>query len=172
MWAKTQIRSIYPYFCVCVLNHSVVLDSVTFWTAGHQGPLFMWFFRQEYWSGSPFSSSRESSRPRDWTWVSCISCIGRQIFYLLSHQGSPIHIFSSVVSDSLQPHGLQHAKLPCLSPILKAYSNSCSLSRWCHKPSHPLSSPSPPAFNLSQHQGLFQLVSSLSQLAKVLEFQL
>ena len=40
------------------------------------------------------------------------------------------------------------------------------------QPSHPLSSPSPPAFNLSQHQGLFQRVSSLHQLTKVLEFQL
>ena len=40
------------------------------------------------------------------------------------------------------------------------------------QPSHPLSSPSPPAFNRSQHQGLFQGVSSSHQVAKVLEFQL
>ena len=40
------------------------------------------------------------------------------------------------------------------------------------QPSHPLLAPSPPAFNLSQHQGLFQSVSSLHQVAKVLEFQL
>ena len=40
------------------------------------------------------------------------------------------------------------------------------------QPSHPLSSPFPPAFNLSQHQDLFQWVSSLHQVAKVLEFQL
>ena len=40
------------------------------------------------------------------------------------------------------------------------------------QPSHPLSSPSPPTFNLSQHQGLFIWVSSLHQVAKVLEFQL
>ena len=40
------------------------------------------------------------------------------------------------------------------------------------QPSHPLSSPSPPAFNLSQHQGLFQWVSSSYQVDKVLEFQL
>ena len=40
------------------------------------------------------------------------------------------------------------------------------------QPSHPLSSPSPPAFNLSQNQGLFQWVSSSHQVAKVLEFQL
>ena len=40
------------------------------------------------------------------------------------------------------------------------------------QPSHPLLFPSPPAFNLSQHQGLFQSVSSSHQVAKVLELQL
>ena len=40
------------------------------------------------------------------------------------------------------------------------------------QPSHPLLSPSPPTFNLSQHQGLFQWVSSSHHVAKVLEFQL
>ena len=40
------------------------------------------------------------------------------------------------------------------------------------QPSHPLSSPFPPTFNLSQHQGLFKWVSSLHQVAKALEFQL
>ena len=40
------------------------------------------------------------------------------------------------------------------------------------QPPHPLSSPCPPDFNLSQHQGLFQWVSSSHQVAKVLEFQL
>ena len=38
----------------------------------------------------------------------------------------------SVVSDSLQPHGLQHSRLPCPSPTPRAYSNSCPLSQWCH----------------------------------------
>ena len=40
------------------------------------------------------------------------------------------------------------------------------------QPSHPLLSPSPPVFNLSQHQGVFTLVRSSHQVAKVLEFQL
>ena len=40
------------------------------------------------------------------------------------------------------------------------------------QPSHPLSSPSPSAFNLSQHQGLFKRVSSSHQVAKILAFQL
>ena len=38
----------------------------------------------------------------------------------------------SVVSDSLRPHGLQHARLPCPSPSPGAYSNSHTLSWWCH----------------------------------------
>ena len=41
-----------------------------------------------------------------------------------------IHQFSrSVMSDSLQPHGLQHTRLPCPSPTPGVYSNSCPLSR-------------------------------------------
>ena len=38
----------------------------------------------------------------------------------------------SVMSNSLQPHGLQHTRLPCPSPSPRACSNSCPLSRWCH----------------------------------------
>ena len=38
----------------------------------------------------------------------------------------------SVMSDSLQPHGLQHARTPCPSSTPRAYSNSCPLSWWCH----------------------------------------
>ena len=60
----------------------------------------------------------------------------------------------SVMSDFLQSHELQQNRLPCPSPTPRACSNSCPSSRWCHQPSYPLSSPSPPAFNLSQHQSL------------------
>ena len=38
----------------------------------------------------------------------------------------------SVVSDSLWPHGLQHARPPCPSATPRAFSNSCPWSRWCH----------------------------------------
>ena len=37
-----------------------------------------------------------------------------------------------VVSDSLRPHGLHYARLPCPSPTPGAYSNSCPSSQWCH----------------------------------------
>ena len=63
------------------------------------------------------------------------------------------------MSDSLQSHGLQPTRLPCPWPSPGACSNSCPLSWWCHPTSCSLSSPSS-AFNLSQHQGIFQWVSS------------
>ena len=47
---------------------------------------------------------------------------------------SSVEFSHSVVSDSLWPHGLQHARLPCPSPTPGVYSNSCPLSRWCHPP--------------------------------------
>ena len=78
----------------------------------------------------------------------------------------------SVMSNSLWPHELQHVKLHCLSPPPGVYSTHVHWVGDAIKPSHPLSSPSPPAFNLSQHQGLFQWVSCSHQETKVFEFQL
>ena len=66
----------------------------------------------------------------------------------------------------------QHARPPCSSLSPGVYSNSCPLSQWCHPTISPSVIPSPPAFSLSQHQGLFQWVSCSHQVAKVLEFQL
>ena len=55
------------------------------------------------------------------------------LFYLPSQRTSFSVQFSlSVVSDSLWPHKLQHARPPCPSPTPGIYSNSCPLSQWCH----------------------------------------
>ena len=85
-----------------------------------------------------------------------------------------ILLFSrSVVSDSLRPHRLHHARLPCPSPSPRVCSDSCPLSWWCH-PTILCSGHSSltPALNLSQHHGLFQGISSSHQVAKVMELQL
>ena len=77
----------------------------------------------------------------------------------------------SVVSNSLWPHGLQHARPPCPSPTSETCSNYVHQVSDAIQLSHPLSSPPPPAFSLSQHQGLFQWVSCSHQVAEVLGFQ-
>jgi len=78
----------------------------------------------------------------------------------------------SVMSDSLWPHEPQHTRPPCPSPTPESTQTHVHRVGDAIQPSHPLSSPSPPALNLSQHQGLFKWVSSLHEVAKVLEFQL
>ena len=55
------------------VSHSVMSDSFDPCTVDDQAPLSMGFSRQEYWSGLPFPSPGESSWPRDWTRVSCIT---------------------------------------------------------------------------------------------------
>ena len=45
---------------------------------------------------------------------------------------SSVQFSHSIMSNSLLPHGLQHTRPPCPSPTARVYSNSCSLSQWCH----------------------------------------
>ena len=51
---------------------------------------------------------------------------------ILKMKFSSVQFSHSVVSDSLWPHGLEHARPPCPSPTPRVYSNSCPLSWWCH----------------------------------------
>ena len=71
-------------------------------------------------------------------------CFLFSVFFALTLQQFFLLFSHSVVSDSLQPHGLQHTRLPCPSLTPRACLNSCSLSQWCIQPSHPLSFPSLP----------------------------
>ena len=116
------------------------------------------------------SSFRGSSQHRDWTHVSCLA----DGFFTIEPPGKPVYI-SSVQS-------LSHVGL-----FATPWTAACQASLVHHRileftqihvhwvsdaiqPSNPLSSPSPPVFNFSEHQGLFQWVSSSHQVAKVLEF--
>ena len=76
------------------------------------------------------------------------------------------------MSNSLGPHGLQHAGFPVHHQLLELTQTHVHWVGDAIQPYYPLSCPSPPACYLSQHQGLFKWVSSSHQVAKVLEFQL
>ena len=139
----------YGTVLLLLFSCSVVSDSfVTPWTVARQAPLSMEFSRQEYWSGLPFPSP-ENLPP------ATLDVIWRSVQF--SH---------SVVSDSLQPHGFLSVtnfqsllKLMSIKSVMPSNHLILCLS-------------SPPAFNLSQHQGLCQWVSSSNQVAKVLELHL
>ena len=71
------------------------------------------------------------SHIQHWTTGTYIMCV------YIQHANMCICVCSvqfshSVMSHSLQPHGLQHVRLPCPLPSPRAFSNSCPLHRWCH----------------------------------------
>ena len=85
---------------------------------------------------------------------------------------SSVQFSLSVVSDSMRPHELQHARPPCPSPAPRVYPNSCPSSQWCHPA---ISSSIIPFSSCPQSlpaSGLFRWVKSLYEVAKILELQL
>ena len=106
-------------------------------------------------------------------YIVIFSWLYRTTLTISSVQFSSVQYSHSVGSGSLQPHGLQHARLSFehhqLPELAQTHVHRVGDAI---QPSHPLMSPSPPVFNVSQHQGIFQGVSSSYQMAKVLELQL
>ena len=85
-------------------------------------------------------------------------------FAVVVQSPSRVRLFASLWTAALQA--------PLASTPPGACSNSCASSRWCYLTISSSAAPSPPAFNLFQHQGPFQWVNSLHWVAKVLELQL
>ena len=85
---------------------------------------------------------------------------------------SSVQFSRSVVSGSLRPMNCSMPGLPVHHQLLEFTQTHVHRVSDAIQPSYPLSSPSPPAPNPSQYQGLFQWVNSLHEVAKVLEFQL
>ena len=75
---------------------------------------------------------------------------------LTQFQFSSVQFSRSVVSNSLRPHELQHARPPCHHQFPEFTQTHVHRVSDVIQPSHPLSSPSPPVPNPFQHQGLFQ----------------
>ena len=126
------------------------------WTVPHHVPLTMRFLRQEFWSGC--------------------HCLLQEIFLTQVSNPHLLHQFSSV--QSLNCVRLSATRWTAAHQASLSITNSQSLPKLMsiesvlHPTSHPLSSPSSPAINLSQNRGLSKWVSSSHRVAKVLEFQL
>ena len=94
--------------------------------------------------------------------------MGQAVFF----NGASVQFSRSVVSDSLRPMDCSTPGFPVHHQLLELAQTHVHQVDDAIQPTHPLSSPSPPAFNHSQNQGLSQKVSSLYQVAKVSALQL
>ena len=99
-------------------------------------------------------------------WVCLRVMTAAVYFYKRSQQRAWLLFTHSVLSDSLWPHGLQHTWFLVLHYLPEFAQTHVHWIGDAIQPSHSLSSPSPPAFSLSQHQGLFQWVGSLNQVGQ------
>ena len=176
VWANLSIVSIYPkcFICCCCLVAKSCLTLCDPLDLQLTRLLCPWDFPDKRileWVAIFFS--RGSSQPRDWTHLPALA--GR--FFTTEPPGKPkvSYQFSSVAQlcptlcdpmDRSMPGLPVHHQLPEFTKTHIHWVGDAM------QPSRPLSSPSPPALNLSQHQGLFKWVSSSHQVAKVLEFQL
>ena len=111
---------------------------VTLWTVARQPSLSVAFSRQEYWSGLPFLSLGDSSRPRDRTRVSCISCTGRWILYQLPHLGSPNQLHPNTKLKSFKKSGnnVKHLAQEAINRSLQRLDLTLTLrfnDSWCRE---------------------------------------
>ena len=102
------------------------------WTDGNKRETYI---TEGYWKKSlrevhfwPHLESTEMLMQKHWVWIQKIMTTIPTLTFI----SCGIQFSRSVISKSLQPHGLQHARPPCPSPTLRVYSSSCPLSWWCH----------------------------------------
>ena len=144
-------------------------SSVTPWMATHQAPWSMGFPRQEYWSWLPFPPSGDLLSPGIEPASPLAPTLADEFSIVKSPRKSlrcilmPIRIlrdwFSSVPHSCLTLHD----PMDCSTPGFPVHHQLWELTQThvhpvseAIQPSHPLSSPSPSTFNLSEHQGLFK----------------
>ena len=138
----TEHNTLQVYPCCCEWKFFIVFDGLIVFTFTFCIPLYMCLF--------------------------CFFGISHKIFSIdeFSVQSlSRVQLFADPMNCSMPGLPVRHQLPKFTQSHLHWVSDGI-------QPSHPLSSPSPPALNLSQHQGLFKWVSSSHHVAKVLEFQL
>ena len=147
---------------VCLIT-SVLSDSfLTLWTIAHQAPLSMGFSRQEYWSGLPIPSPGDLPNP-GMEPVSPVTSALQTDSLPAEPLGKPQTRVSVQFSSVAQLCPTLFDTMNCSMPGLPVHHQLLEFTQThVHRvsdviqPSHPMSSPSPPAPNPSQHQSLFQ----------------
>ena len=118
------MSSYFVYMCVCYIsfkNYRMMTVDELFVPDGQNNILATQYYCPDFKNYTYWSQNRKVEKPPTLDKPACVPTT------VLSIQFS-----RSVVSDSLRPHGLQHARPPCPSPTPGACSNSCPSSRWCH----------------------------------------
>ena len=162
---------------VCMLSYfSHVWLFGTHWTAAHQAALSMWFSRREYWNGllcpPPGDLPNQGNGSASLT---SAALAGRFFTTSATWEAQNSIQFSSVTHSCptlCNPMNCSTLGLFVHYQLLEFTQTHVHWVGDAIQPSHPLLPPSPPALNLSQHQGLLKWVSSSQQVAKVLELQL
>ena len=115
------------------------LSSTVSWSLLNLCSLCQWCYLIISFSATPFSFCLQSFLMSGYfPWVSSLHQVASGFSASSSvlpnnqYQFIQYQFIHSVMSDSLQPHGLQHTRLPCPGPMPGACPNSCPLSRWCH----------------------------------------
>ena len=140
-------------------------DSATLWTVACQAPLSMGLSRQEYWNGLPCPPPGYIPKLRIKPTPFMPPALPGELLY------HSVQI-SSVASNSLWPHGPWMPGLPANHQLPEFTQTHVHWVGDAIQPNNPLSSPSPSAFNFSQHQLLFKWVSSSHQVAKEFSFSI
>ena len=159
---------------VSAQSSGTLSDPVDSWPTC-QDPLSMGFPMQEYWSGLPFSSPGDLPSPgiAPKTPALQVDSLPSQL------PGKPNNGLSDQIRSLGQSCPTLCDPMNCSTPGLPVHHQLPEFTQThvhqgggALQPSHPLSSPFPPAPNPSQHQSLFQWVNSSHEVAKVLELQL
>ena len=121
-WTELNWQHVGSQFPIMDWTCAFCMESEESQPLDHQGSLKVECFHDVLvWTKFLFSGEHQEFKK------SPLKSLGQELSIASSVQFS-----CSVVSNFLQPHGLQHARLPSPSPTSEAYSNSCPSSRWCH----------------------------------------
>ena len=156
IWATREGVLTFPW-CISVLSHFRHFQLFsTLWTGAHQVPLSMGLSRQDYWKGLPCPPPGDLPYPGIESMSLTSPTLADGFFTTLTTWEALFYdgfCSDTLVSDFATPWTAAH-RPPCLSPTPGVYPNPVHWVSDAIQPSHPLSSPSLPAFNLSQHQSL------------------